>query len=301
MNPRPTTLYLSSLPSLKKERAMSKKRLSGFTLIELLVVVAIIALLIAILLPSLGKAKERAKLTMCSSNLHALGEGSIAYATEWANVLPPMKDGSQTTTNSGGVITINQPNYAPVETYQYDLNGVWGLGLLYQTGAVTDPRVYYCPSQTNSAFAYNASLATTTPGGWLKLSDKDSRTGYQFELHAIPTSPGATTYMSELPRTGDYSPIQILGCDIIWGTSYVAHGNPASPGSTTFNCVFIDGHAAGVNGGIVRPIGRNPDGSIHTFAGSTISDDNNAPTSFGPAKGQMGSTVWDLDYASQQK
>src|SRR5262249_46480474 len=52
---------------------------SGFTLIELLVAVAIIALLIAILLPNLSHARRRARTTVCAANLHALGIGLAAY------------------------------------------------------------------------------------------------------------------------------------------------------------------------------------------------------------------------------
>lgn len=53
----------------------------GFTLIELLVVVAIIALLVAILIPSLGAAKQRAQVSACAANLAGLAKSAILYTS----------------------------------------------------------------------------------------------------------------------------------------------------------------------------------------------------------------------------
>jgi prepilin-type N-terminal cleavage/methylation domain-containing protein len=57
----------------------------GFTLIELLVVVAIIAMLLAVLMPSLSRAKEQAKAVKCLAHLRELGHGMMIYYDEWGN------------------------------------------------------------------------------------------------------------------------------------------------------------------------------------------------------------------------
>jgi prepilin-type N-terminal cleavage/methylation domain-containing protein len=80
---------------------MSVRR--AFTLIELLVVVAIIGLLIAILLPSLGKAREQTRRTVCGTNLKGQGLSFAIYSQQFNDRLP-------TFTNTAGYWLHDEPN-----------------------------------------------------------------------------------------------------------------------------------------------------------------------------------------------
>ncbi len=95
---------------------------SGFTLIELLVVVAIIALLISILLPSLSRARQQAKLTTCAARLKDIGSTLAAYTVDYG-VLPQQNTiGDSVTTEQ----MLENPNFARQDRVG---PGFWGLAV----------------------------------------------------------------------------------------------------------------------------------------------------------------------------
>src|SRR5258708_29876421 len=71
-------------------KGVGRARHGGFTLIELLVVIAIIAILAAMLLPALAKAKERGRRARCVSNLRQMGTAIQIYAADNNDSLLPV-------------------------------------------------------------------------------------------------------------------------------------------------------------------------------------------------------------------
>jgi prepilin-type N-terminal cleavage/methylation domain-containing protein len=120
----------------------STRRFSGqgFTLIEVLVVVAIIALLISILLPSLKAARDEAKKVTCGTNCHQIGVGLTSYVTANRGELPVRyRTASSFTTYFMRSGTAH--------------GGALGLGLLANRRYVPEPLVFYCTGQDTSKSA----------------------------------------------------------------------------------------------------------------------------------------------------
>ncbi len=98
----------------KLQEVQIVKRSKAFTLIELLVVVAIIALLISILLPSLARAREITKRAVCASNLRGIGQAIKVYANDNYDFYPidVYKESTTGTQNANdinwiGMMTVN--------------------------------------------------------------------------------------------------------------------------------------------------------------------------------------------------
>jgi prepilin-type N-terminal cleavage/methylation domain-containing protein len=145
------------------DRRFVESRL-GFTLIELLVVVAIISLLVAILLPSLAKAKELAKQAVCMSNLKNFGLAMHMYTGENDGFFP----------SSGGF----ESGQSPTTPYYYTNNWMYVLAP-YLDG---NTRVYNC--------WYN------TPAGSIWTCPSDEKTSRDGDGDLLQPSYGANRWIT---------------------------------------------------------------------------------------------------------
>src|SRR5690242_10918668 len=121
-------------------RAVSRRKRVAFTLVELLVVIGIIAVLIGILMPALGRAREQAKRTQCLSNMRQIHIAYVLYAQANHDHAPVGYGGNK------------QYNYLIYDKFsqKYILHG-----LLYQTGLIKNPQVFWCPAQDFPDFSFN--------------------------------------------------------------------------------------------------------------------------------------------------
>ena len=120
------------------------RRRRAFTLVELLVVIGIIAILVAILLPTLARAREAAQRTACLSNVRELGNAFRIYAAQNKDSIP--------IGCVGGVdnLPVMQKQFSYVVNWN-NANGtkVVQMGALALAGLAKSPKTYYCPSETN--------------------------------------------------------------------------------------------------------------------------------------------------------
>lgn len=122
----------------------------AFTLIELLVVVSIIALLISILLPSLGKAKAQANAVRCQTNMRAMAQSMQSYLTEWDSTYPingvifPKGPGSAPTNSPYAEFLKNDSAY-----WKPEYGALWrGMGGTLGIADANRLKVFICPMDT---------------------------------------------------------------------------------------------------------------------------------------------------------
>ncbi|MBN1344695.1 MAG: prepilin-type N-terminal cleavage/methylation domain-containing protein [Phycisphaerae bacterium] len=133
-------------PGLQRQTGVSRKidpkHIRGFTLIELLVVVAIISLLVSMLLPSLGKARESAKAMTCAMNQRQLAVAATTYASDHDDWMNPIED-------------YRFPDGVEVETT---------FRVILWKYVARMPRIFDCPSERRAVYSDGLSAADAAYG-----------------------------------------------------------------------------------------------------------------------------------------